>query len=290
MGAGQSVGPSAEAAAFPASYEALPDNVVDMVEALCEKESTALLKPNLAAPPPFPPTLIGVKVQLDHECASAALATVRRLQRKHYETIPKSLSELDFFLSFFSHLTAIVNAQCPGAFDLEEEPEGAWKGVDAAGGPDTFTEAWSSMSESQKAAVAALCAKESSVLKDGPHPGVPACFPRLPIGMKCFIDEAAATAALSSVPGLQYKHYTLVPNKACAAVAHLHRSLCLDIRDSPLCFAAVCTAGAGEAVLDQLLLASHCDPQGVRIIVKLSRARGSVHGPSRRISFYLSRL
>ena len=288
MGAGQSVGPSAEAAAFPASYEALPDNVVDMVEALCEKESTALLKPNLAAPPPFPPTLIGVKVQLDHECASAALATVRRLQRKHYETIPKSLSELDFFLSFFSHLTAIVNAQCPGAFDLEEEPEGAWKGVDAAGGPDTFTEAWSSMSESQKAAVAALCAKESSVLKDGPHPGVPACFPRLPIGMKCFIDEAAATAALSSVPGLQYKHYTLVPNKVCAAVSSVQmmHTLARIILTARLYVCNRCRRSSSGPTSSRISLRSTRRENNNKTL----RARGSVQGPSRRISFYLSRL
>ena len=56
MGAGASA-PSAEAEAFASSYAALPDDVHDMVEALCEKDSMALLKPNLAAPPPFPPTL-----------------------------------------------------------------------------------------------------------------------------------------------------------------------------------------------------------------------------------------
>ena len=120
MGAGGST-ISAEADDFPVSYAALPDDVHDMVEALCEKDSMALLKPNLAAPPPFPPSLVGVVIQLDHAVASAALAAVPRLQKKHYQLIPKSLSELDFFISFFSHLTAIVNAHCPGAFDLDDD-------------------------------------------------------------------------------------------------------------------------------------------------------------------------
>merc|ERR1719231_2009270 len=123
-----------------------------MIEALCEKDSSALLKPNGAAPPPFPPTLIGVKVQLDHDMASAALASVPRLQRKHYELIPKSLSELDFFISFFSHLTAIINTNCPDAFELAEEAEGAWKDVDTTGElTNTFAEAWEAMSEEKRA-------------------------------------------------------------------------------------------------------------------------------------------
>ena len=135
-------------------------------------------------------------------------------QRKHYETIPKSLSELDFFVSFFSHLTAIVNAHCPGAFDLLEPNEGAWKGGDAKDveATDTFTEAWGAMTKAKRGAVGALCGKESGILL-APNPQVPPAFPTLPLGMKCFIDTAAATAALSTVPGLQYKHYTLVPSK-----------------------------------------------------------------------------
>ena len=42
---------------------------------------------------------------------------------------------------------------------------------------------------------------------------MPSAIPKLPIGMECFLDEAAATAALTTVPGLQYKHYQLVPKK-----------------------------------------------------------------------------
>jgi len=184
-----------------------------MVEALCEKDNNALLKPNLGAPPPFPPTLVGVKVQLDHDVASAALSAVPRLQRKHYELIPKSLTELDFFISFFSHLTVIVQTNCADAFG-SEEPEGSWKGADATPeATNSFTEAWEAMSDEQQKAVEALCAKDSDTLK-APHPDVPPAFPPLPLGMKCFIDEAAATAALSLVSGLQYKHYTLVgPSK-----------------------------------------------------------------------------
>ena len=56
MGAANSA-PSAEAEAFASSYAELPDDVHDIVEALCDKDSAALLKPNLAAPAPFPPTL-----------------------------------------------------------------------------------------------------------------------------------------------------------------------------------------------------------------------------------------
>ena len=211
---GAAVSTSAEAQAFPTAYASLPDDVHDMVEQLCEKDSLALLKPNLSAPPPFPPTLVGVVVQLDHAMASSALAAVPRLQRKHYEFIPKSLSELDFFISFFSHLTAITNANSPGAFELEEPPEGSWKGENAAAedGANSFSEAWSTMDDAKKATMKALCAKDSSALLT-PNTTVPAAFPALPLGMRCFIDEAAATAALSTVPGLQYKHYTLVPSK-----------------------------------------------------------------------------
>lgn len=212
MGANASTA-TPEADAFPTLYAALPDDVHDMVEALSEKKSAALLKPNLAAPAPFPPTLVGVVVQLDHAMASAALAAVPRLQRKHYELIPKSLSELDFFISFFSHLTAIVNQHCPGALDLEEPPEGDWKGGDgSADGPNTFAEAWTAMDDAKRKAVAELCAKGNDALL-APNAGVPPAFPTLPLGMKCFVDEAAATSALSAVQGLQYKHYTLVPAK-----------------------------------------------------------------------------
>jgi len=212
MGAGASA--SAQADAFAAQYAELPDDVHDMVEALCERDSMALLKPNGSSPPPFPSTLIGVKVQLDHDMASAVLAAVPRLQRKHYELIPKSLTELEFFISFFSHLTAIVNTNCPDAFVLGEEPEGSWKGVDTAeAATNDFDAAWLAMDDAKKAAVEAICTKESTALKAA-NPSAPPAFPTLPLGMKCFVDEAAATAALSTVKGLQYKHYSLVgPNK-----------------------------------------------------------------------------
>lgn len=206
---------SAEAEAFSESYAALPDDVHDIVEALCEKDSLALLKAHSGAPPPFPAVPIGVVLQLDHGMASAALAAVPRLQRKHYELIPKSLSELDFFISFFSHLSAIVAANCPGAFDLAEAPEGAWKGVDAtqeSADDNGFSKAWLTLPDQKKELIAELCAKESGALLT-PSPVSPPAFPTLPLGMRCFIDEAAATAALSTVPGLQYKHYTLVPAK-----------------------------------------------------------------------------
>jgi len=68
------------------------------------------------------------------------------------------------------------------------------------------------MTKAKRGAVGALCGKESGILL-APNPQVPPAFPTLPLGMKCFIDTAAATAALSTVPGLQYKHYTLVPSK-----------------------------------------------------------------------------
>ena len=71
---------------------------------------------------------------------------------------------------------------------------------------------WAKLSEAQKATVSALCGKDNAALLT-PNGSVPPAFPPLPMGMRCYIDEAAATAALSSVPGLQYKHYTLVPNK-----------------------------------------------------------------------------
>ena len=92
-------------------------------------------------------------------------------QRKHYETIPKSLSELDFFVSFFSHLTAIVNAHCPGAFDLLEPNEGAWKGGDAKDveATDTFTEAWGGMTKAKRGAVGALCGKLCFPLSAAPR-------------------------------------------------------------------------------------------------------------------------
>ena len=55
-----------------------------------------------------------------------ALAAVPRLQRKHYESIPKSLKEMDFWTNFFTHLTVIVREAKPEL--LAGEPLD-WKGV-----------------------------------------------------------------------------------------------------------------------------------------------------------------
>ena len=220
MGASSST-PSGAGEAFSESYAALPAEVRTQVEALCAKGDMRLLKPHSSAPSPFPPVPVGVVVRLNHEVAIAALATVPRLQRKHFELIPKHLSELDFFISFFSHLTAIVDSQCPGAMDLppEEAAEisaSSWRGDGATAGSDgsdnSFAVAWKAMPDEKKALVANLAIKESEVLML-PNVKSPPAFPMLPIGMECFIDEHAATAALASVPGLQKKHYALVPKK-----------------------------------------------------------------------------
>ena len=67
--------------------------------ALAAKDDETLLKPHPAAPNPFPPVPIGVTVQLSHDVARACLSLVPRLQKKHYEMIPRRLSELDFWVS-----------------------------------------------------------------------------------------------------------------------------------------------------------------------------------------------
>ena len=69
------------------------------VTALASKESDAILKPNPKAPGPLPPVPVGVTVRLDSEMARAALLIVPRLQRKHYELIPKQLDEMSFWVS-----------------------------------------------------------------------------------------------------------------------------------------------------------------------------------------------
>jgi len=210
MGAASS---SPLADAFAAQYEALPDDVHDQIEALCAKDDMRLLKPHPAAPPPFPPLLVGVTVRLSQEVASAALATVPRLQRKHYEMIPRSLTELEFFLSFFSHVSAIVAQNCPGALDPSvAEGEGSWRGVDQADGTNSFDAAWQALSAERRAHLAELAGRDSDALLQ-PNPRAPPAFPPLPLGMQCFVDENAATAALAAIPGLQYKHYMLVPKK-----------------------------------------------------------------------------
>ena len=96
MGAEQSV-PSSMG--FEALWASLPDDVQARVTALASKESDAILKPNPKAPGPLPPVPVGVTVRLDSEMARAALLIVPRLQRKHYELIPKQLDEMSFWVS-----------------------------------------------------------------------------------------------------------------------------------------------------------------------------------------------
>ena len=50
------------------------------------------------------------QVFLDEAAATAALATVPTLQKLHHALVPKQLDEKAFFINFFSHLTAIVDA------------------------------------------------------------------------------------------------------------------------------------------------------------------------------------
>ena len=204
MGAANST-QSRAAEQFATLYEALPDDVHDQIEALVAKDDMRLLKPHPSAPPPFPTLLIGVTCRLSQQVAATALATVPRLQRKHYEMIPKSLTELDFFISFFSHMTAIVDRNCPGAMTPEEVGT-EWKDVDEREGSDSFEAAWTALPDNKKLACAALAEKTSDTLLQ-PNPSAPPAFPTLPLGMECFIDENAARSALSTVPGLQYKHY-----------------------------------------------------------------------------------
>ena len=96
MGAEQSVPSSV---GFEALWASLPDDVQASVTALASKESDAILKPNPKAPGPLPPVPVGVTVRLDSEMARAALLIVPRLQRKHYELIPKQLDEMSFWVS-----------------------------------------------------------------------------------------------------------------------------------------------------------------------------------------------
>jgi len=205
---------SAGAEAFQALYTSLPDEATDQIKALCAKGDDRLLKPNPHSPPPYPAVPIGITVRLNESVAGAALATVPRLQRKHYELIPKAMTETDFWISFFSHITVILQTTCPeqlAAFRGAAE----WKGNDASEGPNSFDVAWGGLDEAQRAAVAALAARDSqvSILLAPNVSASPPAFPVLPVGMECFIDEGAATAALTQVPGLQSKHYMLVPKK-----------------------------------------------------------------------------
>jgi len=213
MGAGQSSDGSGES--FQAFYAALPDDTHDQIEALCAKDDARLLQAHPHAPSPTPAVPIGVTVRLSQGMAGAALATVPRLQRKHYELIPKALSEMDFWVSFFSHMTVVCQSSCPEQLvALTAKGDDEWKGNDPSpDAPNSFDAAWAALSDEQKAAVAALCGKESEVLLAPNVSASPPAFPALPLGMECFIDEAAATAALTKVPGLQKKQYALVPKK-----------------------------------------------------------------------------
>jgi hypothetical protein len=208
MGNSQS---SAAGEAFTALYHALPDDAHDEIDSLCAKGDERLLKPHHAAPTPFPQVPVGVVVQLSHAMAGAALQLVPRLQRKHYEMIPRSLSELDFWISFFSHVTVIAQRHCPEALKAATARE-EWKGKRDGDGQSTFDAAWGQLPEAKQKAVAELCRRDSDVLLLA-HPKSPSAFPALPLGMECFIDEVAATAALTRVDGLQRKHSMLVPKK-----------------------------------------------------------------------------
>ena len=196
---------------FEALWASLPDDVQASVAALASKESDAILKPNPKAPGPLPPVPVGVTVRLDSEMARAALLTVPRLQRKHYELIPKQLDEMSFWVNFFSHMTVLVG---PKHAEFLEARQGdlAWKGKDVREGADSFSAAWSELSEAKRAPISDLASKESNALLL-PALASPPCFPHAPLGTANFIDEAAAMAALRAVPGLQYKHYTIVPKK-----------------------------------------------------------------------------
>ena len=78
------------------------------VTAICAKDDDTLLKPNAASPPPLPPVPVCITVKLDPDAAKAALAAVPRLQRKHYEMIPKSLDEMSFWMSTSERRTGFL--------------------------------------------------------------------------------------------------------------------------------------------------------------------------------------
>lgn len=188
-------------------WEALPDEVKANVAALCAKDDDTLLKPNPSSPPPLPPVPVGVTVRLDSDMARAALDVVPRLQRKHYELIPKKLDEVSFWINFFTHLTVVVRAY--KAELLTPDLGDGWKGVD---GGDSFVAVWEELPDSKKEGVAALTAKDCDTLLL-PSLSSPPAFPNVPVGIANFVDEGAAKSALGAVPGLQYKHYMLVPKK-----------------------------------------------------------------------------
>ena len=93
MGAAQSADIS-----FSDLYAALPPEGRARLDALGERGDSTLLQPHPKAPEPFPEVPVGVTMRLNHAVARDALSVVTRLQRKHYELIPKSLDEPDFFV------------------------------------------------------------------------------------------------------------------------------------------------------------------------------------------------
>ena len=99
MGAAES-----RSSSFAELFAALPPAGQEQLAALAEKGSTTLLKPHPAAPAPFPEVPVGVSIRLSTDSAASALSTVPRLQRKHYEMIPKEIEEASFFINFFSHV------------------------------------------------------------------------------------------------------------------------------------------------------------------------------------------
>ena len=193
MGATQSTDTS-----FATLYAALPDAGKDRLNQLAEKADTTLTEPSPSAPEPFPTVPLGITMRLNHAVARDALATVPRLQRKHYEMIPKTLDEPDFFVNFFSHASVIVAETAPQLLP-PAEPE-VWKGNDD--GANSFEKVWAELSDDKKAAIAALTARDSDVLLS-PNAASPPAFPPLPVGYEIFIDEGAAISALRLVPGLR---------------------------------------------------------------------------------------
>ena len=206
MGGAQSADGSSSS--FSAVWAELPDAAKDEIAALAGKDSTALLKPHPKAPPAAPPVPLGTKASLDHTAATAALTLVPRLQRKHYETIPKTLTEAAFWEAFFSHATVIVTHHAKALLVAQGEGD-AWR---CAAPDDSFTPAWEAADEAARAKLAALAAAESEALltaaKKAPPP-----FPAVPLGTTVAISERAAVAALTLVPGLQKRQYALVPRR-----------------------------------------------------------------------------
>lgn len=86
-------------ASFAELYAALPEEGRARINEMAERESTTLLSRHPAAPDPSPTVPVGITMRLRHAEAREALSIVPRLQRKHYEMIPKAIDEADFFVS-----------------------------------------------------------------------------------------------------------------------------------------------------------------------------------------------